>query len=117
MSTSLLAASFAPVEDNRPMAAWGIFRKKSQPQPVTTGRFEIEQDGTFAYLEYTLSGAVLELTHTEVPETSRGSGLASSLAETALNWAREKKLKVDVVCPSVRAYVDKHPEYADLVMR
>jgi uncharacterized protein len=99
------------------MTAWGIFRKKPQPQLVTTGRFETEQNGKTAYLEYSLSGRVLELTHTEVPETLRGAGLASSLAETALNWAREKKLKVDVVCPSVRAYVDKHPEYADLVMR
>jgi uncharacterized protein len=98
------------------MAAWGIFRKKPQPQWVTTGRFEIEQNGKTAYLEYSLSGGVLELTHTEVPEALHGAGLASSLAETALNWARERKLKVDVVCPSVQAYVDKHPEYGDLVM-
>jgi uncharacterized protein len=59
---------------------------------------------------------VLELIHTEVPENLRGVGLASSLAETALRWAREKNLKVDIICPSVQEYVAKHPEYSDLVL-
>ena len=80
---------------------WRFFRSKPQPQKVTTGRFEIEQGGEVAYLEYSLSGDVLVLIHTEVPEKLRGRGLASSLAQTALQWALENRLKVDVVCPSV----------------
>jgi uncharacterized protein len=99
------------------MVAWGIFRRKPQPQKVTTGRIEIERDGQVAYLEYSLSGNVLELIHTEVPENLRAMGLASSLAETALRWAREKNLKVDIICPSVQQYVARHPEYSDLVLR
>lgn len=100
------------------MVAWGIFRRKSQPQQkVTTGRLEIEKNGEIAYLEYSLSGNVLVLIHTEVPEKLRGHGLASSLAETALQWAREKNLKVDLVCPIVQEYIARHPEYSDLVMR
>jgi predicted GNAT family acetyltransferase len=99
------------------MVAWGIFRRKPLPQQkVTIGRFEIERKGEVAYLEYSLSGNVLELTHTEVPERLRGMGLASSLAESALQLAREKNLKVDIICPSVQEYVAKHPEYSDLVM-
>ena len=99
------------------MVAWGIFRHKRLPQQkVTTGRFEIERNGEVAYLEYTLSGNVLGLIHTEVPEKLRGMGLASSLAETALDWARQNNLKVDIICPSVQAYVAKHPQYSDLVM-
>ncbi len=99
------------------MVAWGIFRHKRLPQQkVTTGRFEIERNGEVAYLEYTLSGNVLGLIHTEVPEKLRGMGLASSLAETALDCARENNLKVDIICPSVQAYVAKHPQYSDLVM-
>jgi len=94
-----------------------IFRRKPlQLQKVTTGRFEIEQNGEAAYLEYSLSGNVLELTHTEVPEKLRHLGLASSLAETALHWAREHGLMVDVICPTVREYIARHPEYSDLVM-
>ena len=99
------------------MVAWGIFRHKRLPQQkVTTGRFEIERNGEVAYLEYSLSENVLGLIHTEVPENLRGMGLASSLAETALDWARENNLKVDIICPSVQAYVAKHPQYSDLVM-
>ena len=99
------------------LRAWKIFRRKPLPQQlVTTGRFEIERNGEAAYLEYSLSGEVLELTHTEVPEKLRGMGLASSLAETALNLAREKGLKVDIICPTVQEYVAKHPEYSDLVV-
>ena len=88
-----------------------------QPQQVTTGRFEIEQDGRVAYLEYELSGSVITLSHTEIPKELRGKGLASELAKTALDWARERHLRVDVVCPSVAAYIERHPEYAALVMR
>jgi predicted GNAT family acetyltransferase len=100
------------------MVAWGIFRHKPLPQQkVTTGRFEIERNDEVAYLEYSLSPNVLELIHTEVPEKLRGMGLASSLAESALQWARENNLKVDVICPIVQEYVAKHPEYSDLVLR
>ena len=99
------------------MVAWKFFRQKPLPkQQVTTGRFEIERDGEIAYLEYSFSGNVLELIHTEVPEKLRGMGLASSLAETALHLAREKNLKVDIICPQVQEYVVKHPEYSDLIM-
>jgi predicted GNAT family acetyltransferase len=97
---------------------WKIFsRKSAEPQKVTTGRFEIERDGKIAYLEYSLAGNVLGLIHTEVPDELRGRGIASSLAETGLQYARENKLKVDVICPSVFDYLAKHPEYSDLVLR
>ncbi len=99
------------------MAVWEMFRSKPRaPQIVTTGRFEIERNGDVAYLEYTLAGNILVLIHTEVPEKLRHMNLGSSLAETALNWAREHNLKVDIVCDTVRHYVAEHPEYSDLVM-
>ena len=95
---------------------WGLGREKRVPQRVTNGRLEIEEGGEVAYLEYSVSGDVLELTHTEVPEKLRRRGLAGQLARAALDWAREQKLKVDVVCPIVQDFITKHPEYADLVM-
>jgi GCN5-related N-acetyl-transferase len=39
------------------------------------------------------------------------------LAGNALDWARRSGYKVDIVCPTVRRYVNEHPEYADLEMR
>lgn len=92
-------------------------KEKPTAQPVTNGRFEIARDGHVAYLEYNLAGKVLQLIHSEVPEALRGHGLASELAQGALEWARANGVKVDVICPSVAAYLEKHPEYADLVLR
>lgn len=99
------------------MVAWKIFRRQPRvKEKVTLGRFEIERDGEVAYLEYSMTGNVLTLIHTEVPAKLRGKGLASSLTETALQFAREKNLKVDIICPVVKEYIAKHPEYADLVV-
>jgi predicted GNAT family acetyltransferase len=92
-------------------------RQKLSPQPVTNGRFELERDGLVAYLAYNLAGKVLQLVHTEVPEALRGKGMASTLAKSALDWAREHEVKVDVICPSVAAYLRRHPEYSDLIMK
>lgn len=94
-----------------------IFGKPASPTLVTKGRFEIEQDGEVAYLEYALAGKVLELIHTEVPEKMQGTGAGSSLVESALQWAREHHVKVDVICPFATEYIDRHPEYSDLVVR
>ena len=91
--------------------------KHEGPQVVTRGRFEIEREGQVAYLEYTLAGKVLQLIHTEVPASMKGTGVASSLAETALQWAREHQVKVDVICPFVAGYLSKHPEFSDLLVR
>ena len=92
-------------------------KKQAHSELVTSGRFELERDGQVAYLEYTLSGDVLALLHTEVPVALRGEGLASELAHTAMEWARANHKKVDVVCPSVAEYIEKHPEYSDLLLR
>jgi len=94
-----------------------LVRQKLSPQPVTNGRFELERDGRVAYLAYNLAGKVLQLIHTEVPESLRGKGMASTLAQSALEWAREHEVKVDVICPSVAAYLRRHPEYSDLVLK
>jgi uncharacterized protein len=91
--------------------------KKPAAELVTTGRFELEQDGHVATLDYSLDGHVLGLLHTDVPNTLRGHGIASELAKAALDWARERHLKVDVTCPFVAEYLSTHPEYSDLVLR
>jgi predicted GNAT family acetyltransferase len=92
-------------------------RKKEPQQEVKTGRFELQQDGKTAYLEYTIAGNVLGLVHTEIPKELRGRGLSSELTKSALEWARENHMKVDVICPSVAAYLERHKEYSDLVLR
>jgi uncharacterized protein len=91
--------------------------QKRAPELVTSGQFELERDGHVASLQYTVAGQVLALVHTEIPEPLRGSGVASTLVKSALDWAREHNMKVDVVCPFVAGYLETHPEYSDLVLR
>ena len=94
-----------------------IFGKPASPTVVTNGRFEIEEDGEVASLEYSLAGKVLELIHTYVPRKMQGTGAGSSLVQSALQWAREHQVKVDVICPFAAEYIKRHPEYSDLLLR
>ena len=54
--------------------------------------------------------------HTEVEPAYEGQGLAGTLVEGALQDLRERGLRVIPVCPFVRSWLRRHPEYADLVV-
>jgi len=77
--------------------------------------FELDDGGVTAFLTYTFAGNVITLVHTETPVAARGRGLASRLIEGVLQTARARGRKVMPVCSFVRAYLDKHSEYRDLV--
>ena len=86
------------------------------PSQVTKSRIEIEQDGYIGYLEFeTDDTGWLTLWHTEVPPELRGRGIGTQLVQTAFEFAKEKNLRVDVICPVAVAYVTRHPEYQALV--
>jgi uncharacterized protein len=78
-------------------------------------RFELDDGGVTVVLNYKLTGDVITLAHTETPVAARGRGLASRLVEAVLQQARARGLKVVPRCPFVSAYLDKHPEFLDLV--
>lgn len=78
-------------------------------------QFEIEVDGQVALLAYFLDGSTIHYPHTEVPKALERHGLAAKLARHALDYARANGLMVVPRCPYVRAYIQEHPEYADLV--
>ena len=78
-------------------------------------RFAVELDGATAVLSYKEEGDTIYLVHTEVPAEMEGKGIGGQLAKTALNYARENHLKVVPRCPFVASYVQRHPEYQDLV--
>jgi predicted GNAT family acetyltransferase len=77
-------------------------------------RFEFEADGHTAAAYYELAGNVITFVHTEVPPELGGKGIGSKLVRGALDQVRARKLRVVAKCPFVRAYIEKHPEYADL---
>jgi len=89
------------------------------PSPIrdnaARSRFELEADGVTVFMNYRLAGNVMSLDHTETPVEARGRGLASQLIKGVLDEARARGLKIVPRCPFVRAYLDKHPEYRDLL--
>jgi predicted GNAT family acetyltransferase len=78
-------------------------------------RFEVHLDGETAVLEYRLRDDALWLIHTEVPHAIEGHGVAAALTRYALDNARARGLKVVPRCEYVKAWLQRHPEYADLV--
>jgi uncharacterized protein len=68
-------------------------------------------------MDYTVSGAVRTLTHAEVPVALRGGGIAARLTGGALELARAQGIKVIPVCPYVVTFMERHPEYRDLLAR
>ena len=90
-----------------------------QEQPVVdntaAGRFEQRIGDDVAIAEYKRSGEVITFTHTLVPEHLEGRGIASGIAKAALDQARAQGLKVDPRCPFFADYIQKNPEYRDLL--
>lgn len=78
-------------------------------------RFEIAIEGQTAFAEYSISGHKMTLPHTVVPDDFEGRGVGSQLARAALGVAREKGLKVIPTCPFIAGYIEKHPEWHDLM--
>ncbi len=70
-------------------------------------RFEAEVEGETAFLTYERSGGTAVMTHTIVPRDLEGRGIAASLAEHAVGWARAEGLEVEPQCSYVRSWLSK----------
>jgi len=77
-------------------------------------RFEVRVNDDIAMVEYMLHGNNITFTHTEVPPAFEGKGVGSKLAKTALDYARDHEMKVNPLCPFVKQYIERHPEYKPL---
>ena len=78
-------------------------------------RFELVVEGHLAAAYYKRSGDVITFDHTEVPPELGGKGVGSRLVQGALDQVRAEGLKVIAECPFVKAWIGKHPAYADLL--
>lgn len=78
-------------------------------------RFEVMVDGEAAYVTFKREEGRITFLHTFVSASLEGQGIAGRLAEYGLEHARKHGLVVVPVCPYVRGYVERHPEYQDLV--
>ena len=80
-------------------------------------RYEAHVDGELAgFAAFTMQGDRIIFTHTEVDDRFEGQGVGSQLARHALDDVRSRgSLQVVPRCPFIRSWIEKHPEYADLV--
>ena len=103
MTTPKLASTPVEVVDNR-----------------TRDRFEIrlaDEDATFVgFLGYTLERpGVYNLQHTIISEAFGRQGYARTLVTHVLDGMRERGEKIIPSCTYVQSYLERFPQYQDLV--
>jgi predicted GNAT family acetyltransferase len=79
-------------------------------------RFEITVDGQVGgFADYRRHGQSVTFTHTEIDDEYEGRGLGGTLARAVLDDARARGLRVVPQCQFIAAWIQRHPDYADLV--
>ena len=79
-------------------------------------RFFLEKDGFEAELTYKeINSDTWDFNSTFTPPELRGQGLAGQVTQVSLDTAREMNKKVLPSCPYVKSYIERHPEYKDLL--
>ena len=79
-------------------------------------RYEARVGGILAgFARYVRRGGRTFFVHTEIDPSFGGRGIGSQLVRGALDAERAAGTPIVPLCPFVRSYIDKHPEYADLV--
>ena len=78
-------------------------------------RFELAVDGQIVFARYRRDDANLAIRHVEAPPALRGSGAASRLMDGIMAIARRDQLTVTPLCSYAAWWLNRHPEYSDLV--
>lgn len=78
-------------------------------------RFELREEGKSVFADYAIQDGVLILPHVEADPALRGKGAAGRLMTEVMAYARSHKLKVRPICSYAAAYLQRHPEYHDLL--
>jgi uncharacterized protein len=79
-------------------------------------RYElVDGDEVLGEIRYRREPGAVALVHTEIDPAHDHQGLGSQLVEGALRDLRARGLRVIPICPFVRSWLQRHPEYGDLV--
>lgn len=79
-------------------------------------RYEALVQGNLAgFVSYHLQPGIVTVLHTEVDPAFEGQGIGSELVRGMLDDIRRSGGRVLPICPFVKAYLNRHPEYGDLV--
>ncbi|MDR2912426.1 MAG: N-acetyltransferase [Alistipes sp.] len=74
-------------------------------------RFEVWEEGTVGYVEYSLRDGTIDILHTIVPPRMEGRGVGSALVKAAYDWGRTEGLRAAGSCRFADAWLRRHPEY------
>ena len=64
---------------------------------------------------YHLEGKGMVITHTGVPDAIGGRGIAGELVRAAFEYAKSQGWHVRPACSYAAAWVERHPEYNQLL--
>ncbi len=79
-------------------------------------RYEGWLDGIrVGFVDAKAGDGVVELPHTEVDPAYGGRGFAAEIVAFALDDIRAQGRRVNPVCPYVARYIERHPDYQDLL--
>jgi predicted GNAT family acetyltransferase len=79
-------------------------------------RYEARIDGKLVGVsEYELTDDTIVFLHTVVAEQYEGRGVGGAIARYALDDARARGLHVRALCPFIRGWMERHPQYSDLI--
>ena len=75
-----------------------------------------ENNLRLAEMTYSKAGDhLIIIDHTEVSDALRGKGAGKQLVNAAVNYAREKNIKILPLCPFAKAIFDKTPEFHEVL--
>ena len=78
-------------------------------------RFELRLGEALCVLDYRRFPGKLVIYHTQVPQPLERRGFAARMTRAALEFARSENLQVEPRCPYTAAFMQKNPEFADLL--
>ena len=81
------------------------------------GSFYVQQDDKLlAEMTYVWAGADrIIIDHTEVDESLKGLGVGKQMVTKAVEFAREKNIKIIPLCPFAKSVFDKEREFSDVL--
>ena len=78
-------------------------------------RYEFHIDGITSFIEYEKHHNVLHLTRTIVPKELAGRGIAKALCIAVMKEIEIQGLKMQPQCSYIVSFVEKYPEYQQLI--
>lgn len=108
-------ASLPTTRVSRCLAQLAIMSVTVEDNPLVS-RYQARINGALAGVsEYDLADDTIVFLHTVVAQKYEGQGVGGAIARYALDDARARGLRVRALCPFIRGWMERHPEYSDLV--